>query len=120
MLAARLSALQTQVVDALVAQGYAREHIDTQAFLNLRYDGTDSAIMTPMASPGPPQAVGAEDIPGFEAAFVQGYRRDFGFVLKGRRILVDDVRVRASGRNKSVPAVAASVEYNIADLKIIS
>ena len=107
MLAARLSALQTQVVDALVAQGYAREHIDTQAFLNLRYDGTDSAIMTPMASPGPPQAVGAEDIPGFEAAFVQGYRRDFGFVLRGRRILVDDVRVRASGRNKSVPAVAA-------------
>ena len=31
-------------------------------------------------------------------AFEQSYRREFGFILEGRKISVDDMRVRASGR----------------------
>ena len=31
------------------------------------------------------------------------YRREFGFVLEGRSIVVDDVRVRATGRAVKLP-----------------
>ena len=31
-------------------------------------------------------------------AFANTYRREFGFVLEDRKIMVDDVRIRATGR----------------------
>jgi len=100
MLAARLSALEVQAVDKLVAQGYSRDRIQTQAFLNLRYQGTDSAIMTPLAPEArAPQPVKAAEVALFESSFVTSYKREFGFVLADRKILVDDLRVRAVGRN---------------------
>ena len=67
-----------------------------------RYEGTDSAVMTPLvAESRAPQAVGAAEIPAFETSFVASYKREFGFVLTGRKVLVDDLRVRAVGRNVS-------------------
>lgn len=102
MLADRLCVLERQAIEALVVQGYSRDRIETQPFLNLRYEGTDSAVMTPLTSASrAPQPVKVEEIPAFESSFVAGYKREFGFVLTGRRILVDDVRVRAIGRNAS-------------------
>lgn len=40
------------------------------------------------------------------------YRREFGFVLEGRKVVVDDVRVRAVGRTPPVerPIVEAAPE----------
>ena len=100
MLATRLSALEVQAVDKLLAQGYSRDRIQTQAFLNLRYEGTDSAVMTPLAPEArAPQPVKTGEVHSFESSFVASYKREFGFVLTGRKILVDDLRVRAVGRN---------------------
>lgn len=31
-------------------------------------------------------------------AFREAYKREFGFVLEGRELIVDDVRVRATGK----------------------
>lgn len=59
--------------------------------MNLRYEGTDFAIMT--------RADGSED-GGYSASFLEQYRREFGFTLQGRRIFVDDIRVRGAGRSR--------------------
>lgn len=58
------------------------------------YAGTDVSVMThwPSGCPDPG--------PAFEAA----YRREYGFVLN-RPVLVDDVRVRATGRAAELPVI---------------
>ena len=104
-LAEALSRLNGAATAALRAQGFAEAQIETQAFLNLRYQGTDCAVMTPLteqpeAAGASAAAVSAADVPAFRTRFVEGYRREFGFELQGREILVDDIRVRAVGRNQ--------------------
>ena len=61
--------------------------ISFQSFLNLRYNGTDFAIMTQPDSNG-----------DFEKPFVERYKREFGFSLPNRDVVVDDVRVRGIGK----------------------
>jgi 5-oxoprolinase (ATP-hydrolysing) len=41
----------------------------------------------------------------FEPAFLQHYEREFGFLLEGRALLVDDVRVRAVGKSDPAPTI---------------
>ena len=48
-----------------------------ERFLNLRYDGTDVAIMTACARGST-----------YSRAFEDTYRREFGFTLEERRIMV--------------------------------
>ena len=57
--------------------------------LNLRYEGTDTAIMTPEPDDG-----------DFAAAFGARFRREYGFELEGRDLVVDDVRVRGVGKTE--------------------
>ena len=83
----RLDALQAEAEAELRSQGFAADRISTVRYLNLRYNGTDTAMMIP------------EPVDGdFEAAFKSAYRREFGFDLVGREIRVDDLRVRAQGK----------------------
>jgi hypothetical protein len=44
----------------------------------------------------------------FEPAFLQHYEREFGFLLEGRALLVDDVRVRAVGKSDPAPTIQVS------------
>lgn len=89
-LQARAQELEQRAVDELVRQGFARERIHVDLYLNMRYDGTDTALMTLKPAP--------QDDWDMQRVFVDTYRREFGFVLADRAILVDDVRVRATGR----------------------
>lgn len=59
-----------------------------------RYSGTDVAVMTPWQTNSDPAA-----------AFAAAYQREFGFVLD-RPVVVDDIRVRATGRAADIPDVA--------------
>ncbi len=79
--------LEKEAFDDLVRQGFVSGQMESTAFLNLRYEGTDTAMM--IARP-------SDD--DFGMAFRQAYRREFGFDLEGREILVDDIRVRARGK----------------------
>ena len=49
----------------------------------------------------------AAALEGFKDGFLEHYKREFGFLLEGRPILVEDLRVRAVG--SSVPAPATKV-----------
>ena len=57
--------------------------------LNMRFEGTDTALMV---LPHDDDGDGTED---FEAAFKRVYRTEFGFLLDTKSIIVDDVKVSA-------------------------
>ncbi|XP_075770829.1 5-oxoprolinase, partial [Pelodiscus sinensis] len=91
----RIAALEAECVRALQAQGFARSQISTEPFLHLRYDHTDCALMcSAKGHPATPDSCRAGD---FGSAFSRRYLKEFGFTIPGRPVLVDDVRVRATG-----------------------
>ncbi len=58
-------------------QGFRDDQVKAERYLNLRYDGTDVAVMTSCLS-------GSTYTEAFESA----YKREFGFILEGRGIRV--------------------------------
>ncbi|KAJ1869952.1 hypothetical protein LPJ55_005012 [Coemansia sp. RSA 990] len=83
-LSVRLDELSTAARKKLASQGFSDPQIRLQKYLNMRYDGTDTALMVPC---------GGDCLARFESM----HQQEFGFVLKDRRIIVDDLRVRAVG-----------------------
>jgi 5-oxoprolinase (ATP-hydrolysing) len=84
----RLEHLAEKAVASLTKQGYSKDSIVIEKYINMRYHGTDNAIMiredTCIQSRLP-----------FAKTFIEQYHREFGFELEGRDILIDDFRVRA-------------------------
>eukprot|EP00588_Corethron_pennatum_P022138 CAMPEP_0194312970 /NCGR_PEP_ID=MMETSP0171-20130528/9861_1 /TAXON_ID=218684 /ORGANISM="Corethron pennatum, Strain L29A3" /LENGTH=1345 /DNA_ID=CAMNT_0039067707 /DNA_START=51 /DNA_END=4088 /DNA_ORIENTATION=+ len=87
--AARFDKLVEKAKAELMQQGYKDDQIVVERFLNMRYEGTDNAMM--VSERGGPDGV-AED---FGTTFRESYIREFGFALDRRDILSDDFRVRA-------------------------
>jgi 5-oxoprolinase (ATP-hydrolysing) len=85
----RLQHLADKATMALLEQGYDAKDIVLERYLNMRYHGTDSAIMIPERHDD------AASLSSFEDDFVGLYQREYGFTLTGRDIMVDDYRVRA-------------------------
>ena len=80
----RLQHLADKAKAALIKQGYTEDVIVVERYLNMRYEGTDNSIM-----------IQEDPKSTFVDSFEGLYRREFGFVLEGRDILLDDYRVRA-------------------------
>ena len=112
-----LEKLSSDAKTELLAQGYKAEQIEIKCYLNLRYQGTDTALMI-----SEPDKVSNYDtgntncelgisessselqkntakFPDYVSAFRQTYLREFGFDLTGREIIVDDLRVRAVAKS---------------------
>lgn len=97
-------------------QGFEDKSIVFEEYLNMRYRGTESALMiinpksqitTEMSDNGGDWAYGK--------AFVQQHEQEFGFVLPDRDIIVDDVRVRAIG--KSFDDLGKTVDQQLQEAK---
>ena len=113
----KLDSLADEAKTELINQGYKQEQIQIKRYLNLRYQGTDTALMIPEPDrKGPLNSVAAKERfkssksspdskrniqthPDFVKAFRETYRREFGFDLIGREIIVDDLRVRAVAKS---------------------
>lgn len=143
----RLHALETEAKLELVQQGFPSHKISCTSYMNCRYEGTDTSIMTCIPLPAdhsgsyshsstPIRAstscgsvapatsslitgysknfvndwlgVGSMSMDSgessssnispsrtYEKTFIENYKREYGFELIGRKVLVDDVRVRA-------------------------
>ena len=100
----RFAALEASARASLVSQGFAAVDVTTERFLNIRYDGTDVAIMTPRPD-GADAGVAAGD---YATCFTNKYQREFGFTL-ARPLLVDDLRVRASAQGAAPPDEVAGI-----------
>ncbi|KAI8322027.1 5-oxoprolinase, partial [Martensiomyces pterosporus] len=85
-LLSRLAGLADTCQGKLTEQGFTDKQIRVDRFLNMRYDGTDTSLMVPEPEDG-----------DFTARFESMHQREFGFVLHGRAIIVDDLRVRSMG-----------------------
>ena len=97
----RLNALELLARQDLESQGFPSRSISCTQYLNCRYQGTDTAMMTTL--PDGTTATAAN----YERVFCENYKREYGFELVGRKILVDDVRVRAVGSTALNSAAAA-------------
>lgn len=88
-LVSRLDALQRKVIAALKEQGFEESRIQVERFMNMRFEGTDTSIMVLDPSDGSHN---------FESAFKKQYRGEYGFLLEGKPIIVDDLKVRGLGK----------------------
>lgn len=76
-----LDRLGGDVSAELRRQGFPEDKIRLDRMLNMRFDGTDTALM-----------ISAEDDSAFEERFKAAYKEQFGFVLD-TPVVVDDVKV---------------------------
>jgi 5-oxoprolinase (ATP-hydrolysing) len=86
----RLDALARQAMEDLNRQGNFQK-VEVNRYLNMRYQGTDTAMMV-------------LEIPGgdFEQEFIAAHKREFGFEISGRDILVDELLVRVVGKGEGI------------------
>ena len=89
-LKARLDDLEGKARSTLQKRGCA--DIEATRFLNLRFRGTDVAIM-----------VAADRMEDYLASFQAQYKREFGFILEQRAIIVDDLRCAPCSSLSSMP-----------------
>ncbi|KAH8105404.1 5-oxoprolinase [Cristinia sonorae] len=108
-LKARLDRLDAEVRAELKRQGFEGDHVHTERMLNMRFEGTDTALMI---LPTEKDGDGKED---FEAAFKRTYKSEFGFLLETKTIIVDDVKVRGIG--KTFDTLGESVFAEVAKLQ---
>ena len=103
-LSSRLDALTEATQKELEKQGFPAERIRIERMLNMRFDGTDTALMVL------PEA--GENENDYLSAFRRAYRAEFGFLLDEARVVVDDIKVRGIGTttDDSGPSVFDELE----------
>ncbi|KAH9061165.1 5-oxoprolinase [Lactarius vividus] len=104
-LSSRLDALADAALKELGKQGFPAERIRVERMLNMRFDGTDTALMVL------PEAGESEG--DYLGAFHRAYRAEFGFLLDEARVVVDDIKVRGVGTTSddSGPSVFDELEH---------
>lgn len=83
--------LLKQIRQKLQEQGFREENITTETYLNLRYEGTDTAIM--VKKHVNEEGSGSD----YAVEFVKLFQQEYGFKLQNRNVLICDVRVRGIG-----------------------
>ncbi|KAL6714723.1 hypothetical protein ACLMJK_008148 [Lecanora helva] len=96
-------------------QGFSDESIVFEEYLNMRYRGTESALMIVR----PSQEEAKKDFGGndwaFGEAFIKQHEQEFGFTLPDRDIIIDDVRARGIG--KSFEGLDKTVDQQLQEIK---
>ncbi|KAI9769495.1 MAG: hypothetical protein M1840_003972 [Geoglossum simile] len=114
-LQAKMEELKQKSREALQAQGFADGRIVFEEYLNMRYRGTESALM--VVKPDDTEAkkeFGGDDW-AFGKVFVKQHKQEFGFTLPDRDIIVDDVRVRGIG--KSFEGLEKTVDQQLKSIR---
>ncbi|KAK7020759.1 hypothetical protein VNI00_017578, partial [Paramarasmius palmivorus] len=93
-LISRLDKLEAEVREELRKQGFEGTRVRVERMLNMRFEGTDTALMV---LPEGDEKVGEEG-EDFLKAFRRTYKNEFGFLLEGKTIVVDDIKVRGIGK----------------------
>jgi len=111
----KLQELEDRSRKRLKDQGFNDQSIEFEEYLNMRYRGTESALMIVK----PTGQESKEDFHGddfaFGAAFVKQHEQEFGFTLPDRDVIIDDVRVRGIG--KSFRGMSKTADQQLRDLK---
>lgn len=103
-----------KAVSELQSQGFARDRIQVEKYLNLRYEGTQFPMMVDGDAAKLHSKTGNGSL-DFSAAFVDLYEKEHGFTIPGRPIVIDDCRVRALGISASTEAELQAAASGAAD-----
>lgn len=94
--------LEQKAEQALVEQNISPTRITSERYLNLRYRGSDNAIMIRAGR-------SSREDSSFLTEFVAAHHKEFGFTPKDSPVMVDDIRVRSVGRSTlDIPASFSS------------
>lgn len=107
--------LKNKSTRKLREQGFSDASIVFEEYLNMRYRGTESALM--IVKPSEEEAkehFGGENW-AFGQAFIKQHEQEFGFTLPDRDIIVDDVRARGIG--KSFEGLGKTVDMQLKEIK---
>ncbi|KAI9712318.1 MAG: hypothetical protein M1820_001531 [Bogoriella megaspora] len=111
----KMEDLKKKSTETLKDQGFTEKNIEFQEYLNMRYRGTESALM--VVKPTEEEAkkeYGGEEW-AFGKAFVKQHEQEFGFTLPDRDIIVDDVRARGIG--KTFEGLEKTVDQQLKEIK---
>ncbi|KAF7515309.1 hypothetical protein PCG10_003401 [Penicillium crustosum] len=97
-LGSRIEDLKKRSTQRLRDQGFDGNSIVFEEYLNMRYRGTESALMVLKPSKEEADIHFGGDEWAFGKAFMKQHDQEFGFTLPDRDIIVDDVRVRGIGK----------------------
>lgn len=112
-LQSRLDEISQEAISQLVSQGFEKDNIEVEKYLNLRYKGTETFIMVR-------EPLSEKDKP-FSESFIEKHKTEFGFSLE-REILVGDIRVRAVGKTplESGTTPGADIKKYGSDFALVS
>jgi 5-oxoprolinase (ATP-hydrolysing) len=96
-------------------QGFDEDGIKFEEYLNMRYRGTESALMIVRPSEEDAKKEFDGDDWAFGKAFIKQHEQEFGFTLPDRDIIVDDVRARGIG--KSFEGLEKTVDMQLKEIK---
>ncbi|KHN96926.1 Hydantoinase B/oxoprolinase [Metarhizium album ARSEF 1941] len=96
---AKMEKLKKKSRAALKDQGFRDNEIVFEEYLNMRYRGTESALMIIKPTDQEAKAHFGGKSWQFGQAFARHHRYEFGFTLDDRDIIIDDVRVRGIGKS---------------------
>ncbi|EAL21755.1 hypothetical protein CNBC4570 [Cryptococcus deneoformans B-3501A] len=105
---ARLDKLERDVFKTLLDAGFADDKIGIDRILNMRYDGSDTALM-----------ISNEGSGDYEKEFKRAYKEEFGFLLN-KNIVVDDVKVRGVGKTFDSLGPPPTQEVKSLELSVVS
>ncbi|SCU92709.1 LAFA_0F12354g1_1 [Lachancea sp. 'fantastica'] len=85
----KLAKMASEVTDTLTKQGFSKNDLLFEKYLNLRYEGTETSLMI----------LQDDEEWNFSKDFTASHKREFGFVFKDRSIIIDDLRIRAVAKS---------------------
>lgn len=114
-LQSKLQELKRKSTVALKDQGFEENQIHFEEYLNMRYRGTESALMISKPSREEVDSKFNGDDWAFGQFFVKQHEQEFGFTLPDRDIIIDDVRARGIG--KSFEMLEKTVDQQLQEIQ---
>jgi 5-oxoprolinase (ATP-hydrolysing) len=111
----KMEDLKRKSAATLKDQGFEQDQIQFEEYLNMRYRGTESALMVVKPSKDQVQKEYDGDDWAYGKAFVKQHEQEFGFTLPDRDIIIDDVRARGIG--KTFEGLEKTVDQQLKEIK---
>ncbi|KAK8206535.1 hypothetical protein M8818_004368 [Zalaria obscura] len=111
----KMAELKKKSTATLNDQGFDEDQIKFEEYLNMRYRGTESALMVVKPSKEEAENEYDGDDWAFGKAFVKQHEQEFGFTLPDRDIIIDDVRARGIG--KTFEGLEKTVDQQLREVK---
>ncbi|ESO12019.1 hypothetical protein HELRODRAFT_105203 [Helobdella robusta] len=94
---ARVDEMISKCNNELLLKGFTIENIENEVIFHMRYEGTDCALI---CSKGPKRydkySCSKDNL---DTYFVEKFNQEFGFILEGRHVVVESLRIKGIGRS---------------------